>query len=366
MTVRHKGIEYTNLITGQLDTSIGSVCGGFSFTTSADQSQRLPIKCGDEIQILIDGTPKLTGFADSIDGSYSGSEHNITVSGRDKTQDLVDSTPKGKKEFNSGISLVSIIQSLLSDLGATSIKIKNEAGAIPSFTEVTSAEIGQTIFQFIESYSRKKQVLLTTDGLGNIVLARGATTPSGIILLNKINDVQNLNNILSSNFRVSVEDRFKTYVVQAQKSPLFGLQAETAERLSGIIGRATDNDIRSTRHLEFFGEESMTDDETKNRAKWEANLRRARSLSYTATVQGHSINGRPWSFNQIVKVQDDFWDIAADLLLADVSYMYSASSGSTTNLTMTYPDAFTLEANLEAIKRRTQKIGPALFSPDLS
>lgn len=356
MTVRHNGIEYTNLISGQVRCSIGAISGEFTFTSSANSGQRMPVKDGDSIQILIDGTPVVTGYVDGIQGNYDAKSHSLTVTGRDKTADLVDSKVKGNKEYNKGISFPSIIQSILSNHGITGISVKNNVGVIPSFTDSSSAQIGETIFSFIETLSRKVQVLLTTDGLGNVVITRGSSASSGIRLVHLINDIKKLNNVKSSNFRVDSSDRFNTYEAHAQGNPLFGLSEDSPAQLVGVIGTAKDNSVRAGRYEVFFAEESLTASEAKQRAIWEANIRRAKSFNYSATVQGHSINGKLWTFNQVVNVVDEFWDISADLLISGLTYHYGPG-GSTTDLDLTYPDAYTLQANLDMLKKRSQKLG---------
>lgn len=354
LTVLYNGVNYTDIISVTVSASIGTFAGQFSVTASADQNQSLPVKKGGTVKILADGQPILTGFIETIDGSYSASSHSITFSGRSKTADLIDSTVKGAKQFNAGIGFVSIIESVLKGQGITDIKVKNLAGSIASFTDASSAEIGETAFEFLERLSRKVQVVLTCDGNGDIVLTRSGTASSNLVILNKLNDPQNLNNVKESSFYTSDAQRFNSYKVLAQENPLNSLDS-LPNALTGVLGSATDKEIRNTRHLEFYGEESMTPAQSKNRASWEANVRRARSFEYRVIVQGHSINGTLWDFNRVVSVQDDFWGISAGLLIADLKYDFSIGSGSTTEIVMTYPDAFSLEANLSAIKDATQK-----------
>jgi len=360
ITIRLNGVDYREIISARVTTSVKTLCGAFSVTASANEDSVLPIKKGDRVQIMADLIPIVNGYVDSLTVSYDSGSHSITVTGRDVTQDVVDSTVGTRKEFKGGVGLVSIIEAVLSDLGLSSIKVINKAGDIRSFSssEVTSAEIGQTAFEFIEPYCRKRQILLTTDGSGNIVLVKGNSDRAGINLVNLKADREGLNNILSASFTLDDSNRFRNYKIQAQGNPLFGLSSDSASVISQISSSATDSEVRASRTLEFLAEESMTAADCANRVNWEANLRRAESLKYSVTVQGHSANDTLWRFNQLVNVRDEFCDISAQLLISEVEYSFDLSSGSTSTLTLTYPDAYTLEANLNGLKSRTETIAP--------
>jgi len=359
LTIRCNGIDYRNLISATVVTSIKTVCGAFTITTTADGDDALPIKKGDRINVLADLEPICNGFVDAVEVSYSADGHTITLSGRDSTQDLVDSTVGKRKEFKGGIGLVSLIESVLADLGDNDIKVINRAGFIPAFSssEVSSAKVGQGAFEFIESYARKRQVLVTTDGSGNVILLRGGSTDSGVRLVNLKGDRQGTNNILSSNFKSDDSQRFSRYLVQTQGNPLFGLSDSKSKNLTQSSASATDDQVRNSRVLEFESRESMSAADIANRVKWEANLRRAQSLKYSVVVQGHTLNGKTWRFNQLVDVVDEFCDLDSTLLISDVTYSYSLDSGSTCQLDMTYPDAYTLEENLASLSKNTKKIG---------
>lgn len=362
LTIRCNGVDYTNLLSATVVTSIKTVCGAFTVTTTADGNDALPIKKGDRIQVLADLEPICNGYVDSLTVSYEAESHTITLNGRDSTQDVVDSTVGKRKEFKGGVTLSSVIEAVVSDLGITDIKVINKAGTIPAFksSEICSAKVGQSAFEFIESYARKRQVLVTTDGSGNIILLRGGGTPSGIKLVNLKGDRQGTNNILSSSFTSDDSARFSQYTIQSQGNPLFGLSDDAPKGITQSSAKATDSQVRSSRRLEFEAQEAMSAGDNSNRVKWEANLRRAQSLKYSVKVQGHTLNKKTWRFNQLVDVVDEFCDLSATLLISDVTYNYSLSEGSTCQLDLTYPDAYTLEENLNSIGKNTSKIGPKM------
>lgn len=364
LSVRLNGIDYTTAIDAQATTSIRSICGSFAITSSAKADGTLPIRKGDFIQVLADGLPIVTGYVDSIDGRASANDHTITITGRDATQDLVDSSVGVRKQFKGGITLTSLIESVLSDIGLSSIKVTDGVGGLAPFksSELASAEVGQSGFEFIEAYCRKRQVLPIADGLGGILLIRGAPTSSGIKLVHLINDRKGINNVLESSFVDDDSKRYNEYQICSSSSPLFSLTGGyNPGKATNIVNKATDSKVRKGRRLEFQSEKALDDAESKNRCSWEANLRRAESLQYRPTIQGHSIDRKRWKPNQTVQVIDEYWDLNAELLISDVQYSYSVEGGSITSLILTYPDAYTLEANLDALKSNKNKIA-AKFS----
>ena len=97
-----------------------------------------------------------------------------------------------------------------------------------------------------------------------------------------------------------------------------------------------------------------------NRAKFEANIRRANSVNYSCAIQGHSINGKPFKINTLAFVDDDFCNISSELLIHTIEYRYSLNQGSTSMLQMTYKDAYTLQAQQEARDAARQLVGDDL------
>jgi len=338
------GVEYTNFENAETQRSVEALCGSFSFASSADENEAFPVKVGDTIQILVDEESQLNGFIEGLEISYSANDHTISVRGRNKLGDLVDSTVGEIKEFTGAVSLVDIAKTIISGIGFTDVEVINNAGVV-SFDafDITSAEVGQKAFEFLELYARKKQILVTNDGNGNLVLTRASTEVFPAVLTNKKAPNNTVNNILSSTVRIDNAQRYRTYINRSQLNPHNVDAGVTPRNLVEQLGLAVDGAIRNTRTFEFNAEESLSSESAVDRAKWEATFRKAKSLSYTATVQGHSVNGQIWTPNILVRVEDEFANLSTDLMIRTVRFRQSVDEGSTTMLEMTYKDAYTLE-----------------------
>lgn len=352
LSIKINGVDYKNFTSASTSASIAAVTRGFSFVSTVSSDNLFPLKVGDEVEILADNISFLTGYIESLEISYDSASHEIRVSGRSKLADLVDSSVPTQFEFK-GTTLDAIAYSLLKSIGI-SAKVINEAGSIRGFSgDITSAEIGQNAFDFLEKYSRKRQVLLTTDGADGLVFTRTGVN-------NAANRLKNVpggkdNNILKASIKIDNSKRFFKYVIKAQMNPIIEKLNLPPIDLSDQEGQAFDKDMRESRKIEINGEESMDSFSASDRAVWEKNLRIGTAFSYQVTVVGNSVDGKLWLPNTLVSVRDDFCQINATLLIKEVRYDFDSFSGSTTELMMIKKEAYTLEVEQSQRDANKQK-----------
>ncbi len=357
LKVRLNGQDYTDFIGGAVARSMETAATAFTFTSTANIDNLFPIRIGDKVEILADGVIVCVGFVEDISVNYDASSHTITIKGRSLLADLVDSTVGEVKEFEGQVNLQDIIRAVLNSLALTNIKIINESGTIENFdaSDITSAETGQNAFDFIELYARKRQVLITTNGNGDLVIARaGKITPSARL---KHTVGANDNNIISATLRNNQADNFNIYIANSQLNPVNLPPGSNAKFITEQSAARFNTFIRNTRRLEFNAEESSDGFTLHDRAGWEANIRLARAKTYTAKVQGHSSDGVVWEPNRLHRVDDDFTETHALLLLKSVTYNFDLNGGSTTMLGFTNKFAYTLKVQQTARDVNTNEFG---------
>jgi prophage tail gpP-like protein len=358
------GVSYEGFTSIGVTRTIEAVSGSFNFETTINNSSAFPIKVGDSCRVIVEGVPVLTGFVEVVNVNYSAGAHSIAIQGRDRTADVIDSSLQEEIHFEGTISLVRIIQRVLSNLGIIDIGVTDLTGGIEDFTERESGEIGMSAFEFIEQYARKRQVLLTTDGAGNIGIIRGA----GVSISSRLKNVvgSSDSNILRSNVSYDYAGRFGKYIVESQGNP--SLPDDGGEKGAATVversGEAVDSKVRSTRILTLNAESSLDSQTDKQRAQWEANIRRSRSQTYSATLQGFLApsDGIIWAPNQLVNIQDDFADINAIMLVKSVTYSQSLDEGSITELQFVVKDSYTLQAEQNALEANVNKLGDIFTS----
>lgn len=372
ITLQINGIDYTNFVSLNVEQSIENVYGTFNFVATTGPGQNFPIKAGSFCRVLVDATPILTGYVEDVNIDYDANAHQISCSGRDLTCDIYDSQLDGDIEFVPPVTLETIIKQTAKKININNIKVINEAGTIEPFqqSDLVSARIGQTVFNFIETYARKRQVFITTDGLGNIVLARGSSQEQVFDgIYNMIGDPLRRNNVKRSSVKYNNTNRFNLYRCKSQGNPVtLNFTGDTSS--SEIVerdGTAIDPFIRNTRILNFNAENSSDGTDVANRAVWEANIRRSRSKVWNYTVQGDTYRDiptgirLPWRVNRLVQVIDDFADINGELLVRSVNFRLSVDEGTTTTLELVTPDGYTPEASLSKQKLRVNKLGDEFY-----
>ncbi len=359
------GVEFSGFKSSSVTSSMETVSSAFSFSSTAQPGSSYPIKAGDSVTVDVDGTTRVTGSVDTVSVSYSDSSHTITIAGRDKLADLIDSTVGDTKQIVAPISLSAVCRLILDGIGLTDVQVINNIEDIEDFKEgeLVSASVGEKGFEFLEKFARIRQALLTTDGLGNLVIERGSSKKLKTQLINIPRN--KLSNITKGSSTVDISKRYNKYKCAGDQNVSSGISEESFADISAQSGEAIDNDIRSSRVLEFNSEENASSETCANRATWEANVRRARSITATITVPKNSANNELWIPNRLVDINDVFLNINAEMLIKSVQYSQTLQGGSTTTMDLITPDAYTLEASQTSLSKKRNDLSDAfLASPE--
>lgn len=352
ITVQLAGVNYTNFTSITVTTNIESVSSSFAFSSTAAPDNLFPIRMGDPVRIYVDGQKVLTGYIEKLSPSYDANSHMIEASGRNILCDLIDSTVGTVKEFEGEVSILDIARSVLDGIGLESVDVINQVGELETFNawDIESAEVGEKCFEFLEKFARKKQFFWHSDGDGNLVLLRASEDLFPARLVARASGEGN--NIKSAYAAIDHTKRYHEYKAQGNLNQ--SRSDEPPSKAANQPGQAVrDTAIRPSRVLEFNAEENSDSKTATDRAVWESNIRIAKSLTYSAVVQGHSAGGQVWPVNVLVDVDDEIANIKDQLFVKSVIFSQSVTEGTTTRINMTYRNAFTLEA--EQAARQSQE-----------
>jgi len=385
------GKIYTNFESYSIEKGIETLCGTFALTVSASDSfGNIPIAPNESIVISIDGEPVITGYAEELSVSYGDGSHTVRIIGRDKTCDFVDSTLESKT-FTPPIGFVELLKKLLTLVGyevvnkftrigltavSNKISIINNYGTIAQFTTAEGIQLkhSESAYNLIKRCAEKRQLVLNSDGNGNIVI-NDIGAERAVTILQNVKAEPNNNNIKNASVRYSFQDRYHSYKIKSMTTQ--GNQTSSgASNAAGSdviinsisttpqVGSATDPEIlRPTRKYTAIGSTAMTSSDCKNRAKWEANIRKARGFSYSCEVTGFRQNlneigslgfsANPlWKPNQLVYVFDEFAGIDDELLIKSVNYTQDLNGGSITKLELVDKQAYSYSIFESPLKRR--------------
>lgn len=335
--------------------SYSAVPASFSFvaTTSPEDLTTFPILEGDACRVMIDDVAFITGYVDQIDVRHDDSTHEIAVEGRSLCSDLVDSTMNGKFEIEGPTTLTFALAKIIRQAGVSDITvIDNTGGADLSFTknDNLSGKIGEQVWSFMASLAIKKQVLLTEDGDGNVVMTRGAGEKISDQLV-KIPDGEK-NNIKSSSVRRSQRERFYKFEVLSQddSTSMMGISigSYTADQPTEKENFVLDSVLsgRPGRCMCIIAEKASDNAGCKTRAQWQFDNSLVKAFAYSCQLQGFvTDSGYPWEPGMMPHIIDNYMQIDSELIIDSVSFSYSSGEGSTTELNFLSPNAYKLIAS---------------------
>jgi prophage tail gpP-like protein len=359
LEIRHNGIPYTLWESATFNRSLDTNCGQFSITSSNPFNQSYPLRIGDRVQIIINGISVINGFVDKITANGDLGGHRLTLMGRDKVSDLIDSSvPDSAKSMKGPISLKAMAERIIAALGA-GIKVIDSTGGIDDFgaDELQAAESGQKCMDFLVSFARKRQVYLITNGSGDLVIFKPQGQKVRTQLLHRENGATN--NVKTASLDLDISARYAKYVVRTQKNVAADPFAGVSKSTVSVTGTAFDPEIRSSRYLEIKGEQAMSAAECTKRANEESNLRRAKGLQYTATLHGDSQDdGSPWDIGFLADVFDDYNGARGELLMFAISTKIDLSAGSETTIGCSPADAYRAIAKPSRKTKRKSKEDP--------
>lgn len=354
MKIEVNGIEYENFLSSSAELRLDALSNTFSFEAAGSGGAPLPFKGGEACKVTLEGETIITGFIEVVSGSYDAGSHNISIQGRDKTGDVLDSSVSEMSDLRGANTVKQVIERVLENIGSDVVVI-DEANSekFNSSEDIQAPDPGDNAFSFMESVARKRQVLLTSDGGGNIIISKSPGQDTQVLLQNVVGATGN--NILSASWSYDTTGRYNIYRFKSGLNPV-ALNTAGAASISTIVnqsGLISDTQIRAGRQLVIVAELSSSDEQMESRATWEANIRKARGRVYSAVVEGFTHKNGVWKPNTLVNIVDDFAGVSAQMLINSVSFNLDLRNGSTTTLSFVERNAYTLTLD----EPKTQELG---------
>ncbi|PCI04653.1 MAG: Mu P family protein [Hyphomicrobiales bacterium] len=362
--------------------------GTFSFTlrdatraiASFDYASPPPLfqmRPGPGLEIYLEGELILVGWIENVDVDIDAEFGEVTISGRDKSGDLVDSAaaPDGPGEFKN-IKLEDAAKKIAAPFDLT---VKTEIDTGEPFPRYPIG-VAETALSAIEKGARQRHALVTSDGKGGIVITRSGKEKAP-------GDLTLPGNILSSSGHYSHERRHSETIVRGQSEKAEGRRkkrkaklkpgdpaldgearalgdgsATTRERKGiAITGRTKDPEITRHRPKVHLTKSQPSKQGAQDEADFRSRAARANGEEVTVTVHSYSVNGILWKVNQLPNVNDAFQGINRDMLISRIAYRYAEDEGEITEMTVMSPEAFDKKSvgnRRKNSKRGKKKSGP--------
>lgn len=355
ITLEVDGGVYSGFVEASVTQSLSDVSNSFSFSASAADGVPLPFKGQEACRVYVDDVLKLTGTIELINISGGGDTHSITVSGRDKCGDLLDSMLGPMEDIQGVLSLKTICELVIAHLGLDIEVIDNAKPALfESAVDLGSPDPGEYAIDFLEPLARKRQVLLTSDADGDLVITR-ANEPGesprifGPYIHHRVGDPEQKNNVLDYSFSRDFTGRYNIYrtigsmsvVAASAEEEQLSVLGLSAPYMASQLSAVRDTAIRKGRQHVLVDESSIPKGDTAERARWERDIRKARGDVYGVTVHGFdSPAGSQWEVNTFVSVLSEYVGVNDKMMVDSVTF--DQSPDSRTTLALIDKDAYTL------------------------
>ncbi len=335
IVVAINGTNYAGWTAADATRSLDALCGSFNVELSdrwGEQQIPREIRPGDACQVFADGEPVITGYVDVVSPSIGPDEHKVAISGRDKTADMVDCSGEIESFEAYNITLDALATMLAKPFG---IQVKTICGVGAAFYRV-ALEPGETAFDCLDRYAKKRGILCTTDGEGALVLSsRENFKECGAAIVEGVN-------LLSGVANFDFRDRFSEYTTNGQMPSMFG---GARDPVHDQVGRARDNNVKRYRPLFLSCEMNACGDDARIRSENECAYRAGKSLRANIDVPGwRHAGGELWTPGQLIPVTSDSLYLDGPLLVGSgVRYAFSSEGGTIAELELTRPDAYLMQ-----------------------
>lgn len=328
--------------------SLEDMSGQFSLgVTVKNNDSPLVLKPGQACQLAMNGQAVVTGYVDSVEVSISADERTITLSGRDKTGDLVDCAAiHGKGQWRN-VSLETIAKDLCRPFGVSVRWLVTDAAAATLFRQ-WQIEPGETVFDNLARAARHRGVLMTSNAKGELVFTRAGEQSVATLILGK-SDRQGVK-VLGLESTRSWLERFSVYRVKGASAAggRWG-ETQTPEQSTAIYMDTKDSEINRYRPTILLADDNMTKAKGTARAAWEQKRTMAHGTKASVTLQGwFQSSGQLWQTNNMVQLYaQSAGYVDEPLLIVSVNFVLDNDGGTLTRLELMPREGFTEPAEPE-------------------
>lgn len=315
-------------VTRGLDAASGQFTLSLAHKDDAAAPEPFPVKAGDRCQLLIGGNPVVDGWVDVARMDGDGSDHRISLIGRDRTGDLADCSAIHKPGSWTNVKLEAIAAELAKPFGiGVSAKVSTGA-AIRKF----ALQQGESPQAAIERLLRFRGLMAVPTASGDLEIVKADEgAPVATLEYGR--------NILSWAVTHDHSQRFSRYVVKGQAA---GDDHANGKAVSAIRGEASDAGVTRYRPLLIVAEEQGDRGSAGTRAAFEAGVRAGKALTADITLLGWRVadGGALWRPNMRARLILPAGGIADQVMLVAAVTFTKGDGGTTTRLTLNPPGAW--------------------------
>lgn len=341
VTLRVNGELFSWWQNVRISASLTSVVRTFSVGLTRDLAlaEALPVKAGDEVEVLIGEDLVLSGYVTKVSVAFDAKTVGIVVSGASYTVDLVESClPIESPHLFKKEKVGNVLNSIASCFGIDVV----EEVALDERVDVNISPV-ETVQSVIKRLIKSCSFLVCDSPSGGLVITRPVGGRAEDILQTGLN-------VLSGTREVDWSKVYSSYVVIGE-SPNPGSESTPADHQKSVS--ADDWEVR-TRVLVTAMDDSPTIATMTKRAMILKDFSKGSSEKLVYTVQGwRQSNGELWQVNRLTQVKDGITDVFGEYLITAVTYELGPQ-GTTTRLELMHPHALLnteFKSSKDAVKK---------------
>jgi len=323
------GSEYSQWTSASVTASMSEAARGFDLNMAevaiGDLSSDMWFYPGEEVEVRSGDDLLARGFVNEYKPSISDTQHSVSVSGRSKSQDAVDSSadhPTGRLE---GISLGDAARELA---GLAGVEVSAESGT-PMITRF-QIDQGERIVDAIHRLADSHGYTLMGMADGSMSLIRGTGNDRYGLPLE-----EGRWPLKSASATITDTQRFSSYKM---KSQIPGGVERFGTNAAHEIAEFQDAAVNRLRPFVGVLEVSSDGQTSASRGDWQARRMAGRSSKLDVTVQGFYFDGKLWEPNRLIFVHCPSMRISHEMLVDSVTYKQD-SSGTCCDLKLVPPQA---------------------------
>ncbi|HBN0668014.1 TPA: phage tail protein, partial [Escherichia coli] len=230
------GSIFSGWLTVSVRRSLEHLAGSFELGLMLP-GERIPsaLRTGQSLTLRINGQTVISGWLDQVSQRISATRHQISISGRDKTGDLVDCAAIHPGSQWRNRTLAQIAADLCAPFGiAVRWQVNDDTAARP-FSSFT-LENSETVADALTRAARHRGVLVTSNADGDLVFTQAGSQQTDRLVLG--------DNLLDADYNTDWRGRYSEYRVRGHgRGGGKRGDSESAARLAAPVGVISDEQI---------------------------------------------------------------------------------------------------------------------------
>lgn len=323
------GVKYEGWEGLSIKRSVETVVSSFDVSMSDPKFLYL-FRPGMACTISANNDLILTGYVNAVVPSVSKDNHLVKVSGRCRTQDLIDCSAMNKPgHWSQPTDLQKLVYDIVKPFG---MRVYNKAESLGELVKNFGLNSGESPFEAIQRELSKRSLILLGDKRGDVVITSvGVERASDNLIYGK--------NILEATGNFTDYDRYSLYVVKGSgTSDGDGWGSTNIE----VYGEASDPAVTRYRPKMITADGQASKNLARIRAAWEAQVRAGKAGEVSVIVPGwRQSSGALWRENLTVNVDILPLKVSKmDLVIGEIEYTQSLDQGTLCSMTLRRPETY--------------------------